>query len=253
MISSSDMPVPKRSVRRAEPADRPRRDLEHQAAPAAVGAAAAPRAPGRPRGRARGPPRPSSRAIAAWVAAGRRDGRHVDRLLEERPVERIGLVEERQGARGRPSSSSPSSATSHAGHEVLDEDAVGPLAQLRHVGPRAGSPRCARRRRRTAAGSSARITPRLAESDQRLEHARVAHAAARRRRGFVVDGHGGERRPGTPAAREPPRASRACCAWRWAAATRVAAQAERLARSPRRPRWSRRRPAPPRRAAARAA
>ena len=91
---------------------------------------------------------------------GRKPGRrHVERLLEVRPLERIGLVEDRQHLELAGS------------HERLDGDLdAGHVASRPGPGrprprrPRPGWRGCGRERARAASASSARMTPRLAES-----------------------------------------------------------------------------------------
>ena len=182
MSSSSDMPVPKRSVRRAEAADRARRDLQHHRLEPGRGRAQpqlACTAPSeRPSARAAGGGRLRDPGLGGL---GQPRRRHVDGLLEEGAVERIGLVEEGQGAED---AALQQAFERHlaARHEVLHQDGVGPLAQLRHV-----------RRAQDLAdalegGHELRRVVRpdhaaAGREHQRLEHARVRHAAAPPRAG----------------------------------------------------------------------
>ena len=85
-------------------------------------------------GEAEGPGRPRGHVHDRGLRGRRVPGRgHVDRLLEERAVERIRLVEHRERAE-RAALEQPLQRDLDAGDERLDQDLVGPLAQVRHVG-----------------------------------------------------------------------------------------------------------------------
>ena len=197
--SSSAMPAPKRSARAHKPTDRARRDLDHPrlASPsmrssACTGPSTSPSA-----AHAR-PVTSSTRASVARVEARRRD---VDRLLEVRADERVGLVEDREHRRASPSRSSPSTATSTPG--TYSSTSSGPSAMAR---TRARGRACARRRRRRGSRPGSR-------SGRPASPPRVA------RRSGAVDRR--RRSPRTRAAAPRPRPARA----RIAALSRVAATA----------------------------
>ena len=125
--------------------------------------------------------------------------RDVDRLLEERAVERVRLVEEGQHAQ-RASVEQPFQRHLRPRDERLDHDL--PLARRRR---RPASPRSARTPCTNSAGSLARITPRLADCADRLQDARIRRPL-RLTAGVGVDGDPAERRARQPGLLErPPR------------------------------------------------
>jgi len=63
-------------------------------------------------------------SIAACTSADSRDGRDIDRLGEERPIERIGLIEQRERLQAT-AAQQPFECDLGSGDEVLDEDRAG--------------------------------------------------------------------------------------------------------------------------------
>ena len=196
MISSSDMPVPKRERPRAEPADRARGDLDEPRARRVQRAARRGRA--RPRSPSARAARAAQSAMAACVRRGQPRGRDVDRLLEERAVERVGLVEERQRAEAAARRAAPRAPPRRPGRTPRRGCWSAPAPRACTSGVR----RMAAMRAHAAAnsaGSSARMTPRLAESTSGLStHGYGTRRATLAR--IVVHREGGEGRRGTPAA-----------------------------------------------------
>ena len=88
--------------------------------------------------------------------------RDVDRLLEEGTVERVGLVEERKHAQ-LPSHEEAFESNLHPGDEILDEDFRGRVACAHRNGRILQDAAEPLPRTTNSDGSSARITPRLAE------------------------------------------------------------------------------------------
>ena len=104
-------------------------------------------------------------------------GRHVDRLLEVRPVEGVGLVEERQHVELAPDQE-PLERDLPAGNEVLDQDLLPPLAELRRL--RGLEDRRDPAERRDERGGVVRPDHAAAAGeDRRLEDARIGHAVGR--------------------------------------------------------------------------
>ena len=161
---------------------------------------AARREPGRSRGRGRARPRPRSRRRGAGRQAGQPRGRDVEGLLERRPVERIGLVEQRQHLKGA------------AGQEALQRELRPGDERFHQIAarpPRGSGRRTAgsasrRSSRATAAASATAIVgahhAAAAGQHERLDHAGKADAAPR--------GHA-RRPPGRARCRTRPRRSAA--------------------------------------------
>ena len=103
--------APKPQRPRAQSADRPRRNFQHPRPPFIHTKLRVHRPVTKPSARTL---RSAHSSIAACVSADKPRRRHVNRLLEIRPFERIGLVENRQHAQS-PTSSNPSIATSAPG------------------------------------------------------------------------------------------------------------------------------------------
>ena len=219
---------------RAQSADRPRRDLEQH--DAGADRRGTPRGSGRGAARARAAPRCDGRRAIACARAGvERRRRDVDRLLEERAVERIGLVEDRRRRCSAPAVSTPSTAYSRPGMKPSTSTS--------------SSSRRACRRARPARASSARIRPSAATNSStvvganhaaaarqagRLEHARerqarIARGIATRSTPAATTKCHGTIKPGR---REARRAPRACRRWlRAASADCRAARAAAAARA----------------------
>ena len=148
---------------RAQPADRPRRDLEH--------ARRDRRRSGARRGRALGEPdrarvaRQVRNATRCCTSSGESRRRHVDRLLEVRAVERVGLVEDREHLELRSPRSSPSTATSMPGTYSSTSSGPSAMARMRSA---------AWHGRHRVVGADHAATAREAD---RLHHARVADVA----------------------------------------------------------------------------
>ena len=225
--SSSDMPVPKRSVRpQSPPIERAAISSTTGSSPArgraqpqlAVHRAVreAERAGGgRGRLRSRGPGWPRAAATGSRRWSPRRRGRRADRACRRAP-----------GCGGRPSSSRPSSATSAPGTK--------PSTRIVSVPSPSSATSAARRisRIRSKAATNwvasfARITPRLAESTSGLStHGYVMRpAAARGSSSTATVVNGGE---GTPARASRPRIT-SLLRVAWAAASGFTRRPRRLA------------------------
>ena len=108
--------------------------------------------------------RPTAATIACCSSREAPRRRDVDRFLEERTVERIGLVEDRQHVK-RPVVQHPFDREFAPVNEVLDEHVVVRVEALAPDVRRLQDARAADRRRRSSSGRlSARMTPRLPES-----------------------------------------------------------------------------------------
>ena len=100
--------------------------------------------------------------------------RHVDGLLEERPVERIGLVEQRQGVE-RAADEETLQRHLRPRHELLHQDLAGARAEGADVGRRQDRRHSAKRR------GELRLAVRADDPAARREHERLEHARIRAR------------------------------------------------------------------------